>query len=154
MQLQPSSKCIGLIQEFEGCRLRAYQDSTGRWTIGYGHTFGVYPGLVITQEQAQTFLQNDAQNTGALVSKYITVPVNQNQFDALVSFTYNLGIVRFAGSTLLEKLNMGDYDGAAQEFARWNEAGGVVQPGLVSRRAAERTLFLSIPSENAAGGVA
>jgi lysozyme len=134
---------MGLIQNFEGCRLRAYQDAAGKWTIGYGHTFGVYPGLVITESQADAFLQTDVQNTATLVEKYITVPVNQNQFDALVSFTYNVGIVRFAGSTLLVKLNMGDYDGAAQEFARWNEAGGIVLDGLVHRRAAERTLFLS-----------
>lgn len=151
--MQPSQKCIGLIQEFEGCQLHAYQDSVGKWTVGYGHTFGVYQGLVITQAQAESFLQSDVQKTATLVAPYIKVPVNQNQFDALVSFTYNLGIVRFAGSTLLEKLNMGDYDGAAQEFARWNEAGGVVLAGLVSRRAAERTLFLT-PSDDAAGGVA
>ena len=141
--MNPSQKCISLIQGFEGCRLRSYQDSVGKWTIGYGHTFGVYPGLVITEAQADAFLQTDVQNTATLVEKYITVPVNQNQFDALVSFTYNVGIVRFAGSTLLMKLNMGDYDGAAQEFRRWNEAGGIVLDGLVHRRVAEQTLFLS-----------
>lgn len=148
--MQPSQKCMGLIQNFEGCRLRAYQDSVGKWSIGYGHTFGVYPGLVITEAQADAFLQTDVQNTATLVEKYITAPVNQNQFDALVSFTYNVGIVRFAGSTLLVKLNMGDYDGAAQEFARWNEAGGIVLDGLVHRRAAERTLFLSPTTGNSA----
>jgi lysozyme len=143
MSMQPSPKCIALIQEFEGCQLKAYQDTKGKWTIGYGHTFGVYPGLSITQNQANTFLQNDAQNTASLVSKYVTSTLNQNQFDALVSFTFNEGIVRLAGSTLLELVNAGDFRGAASEFAKWDLSGSIVEPGLVRRRAAERALFLS-----------
>jgi lysozyme len=141
--MQPSPKCIALIQEFEGCELKAYQDSTGRWTIGYGHTFGVYQGLSISQAQANTFLTADVQNTSAQVTKYVTGTINQNQFDALVSFTFNEGIVRLAGSTLLALVNQGDFLGAAGEFAKWNEAGGVIVPGLERRRAAERALFES-----------
>lgn len=141
--MQPSPKCIALIQEFEGCELKAYQDSTGRWTIGYGHTFGVSPGMTITQAQANTFLQSDAQNAGTLTQKYVTVTLNQNQFDALVSFTFNEGIVRLAGSTMLGLINAGNFLGAANEFPKWDLADGVIEPGLVRRRAAERTLFLS-----------
>lgn len=143
MTMQPSPKCIALIQEFEGCKLKAYQDTKGKWTIGYGHTFGVYPGLSITQNQANTFLQDDAQNAASLVSKYVTSTLNQNQFDALVSFSFNEGIVRLAGSTLLELVNAGDFRGAAAEFAKWDLSGSVIEPGLVRRRAAERALFLS-----------
>ena len=143
MSMQPSPKCIALIQAFEGCKLQAYQDTGGKWTVGYGHTFGVYQGLTITQNQANTFLQADAQNTASLVSKYVKATINQNQFDALVSFTFNEGIVRLAGSTLLALVNAGDFRGAAAEFAKWDIAAGSVEPGLVRRRAAERALFLS-----------
>ncbi|GLQ96455.1 lysozyme [Dyella mobilis] len=148
--MQPSSKCIGLIQEFEGCELRAYQDQGGKWTIGYGHTFGVYPGLVITQAQADAFLQSDSQNVAIQIASYVKVPLTQGQFDALTSITFNEGIGRISGSTLMEKLNMGDYQGASGEFARWNLVQGVVDPGLVRRRAAERALFLSADDGSAA----
>lgn len=140
--MQPSQNCLNLIMRFEGCRLVAYQDQGGRWTIGYGHTFGVSDGLTITQAQANTFLQADAGNVAALVSKYLTAPPSQNQFDALVSLAYNIGPTRFAGSTLLRLFNAGDVLGAAGQFRFWNLVDGQVDTGLVNRRAAERALFV------------
>lgn len=144
--MQPSQAALDLIKEFEGCELSAYQDQGGRWTIGYGHTSGVHQGLTISQAQADTFLYADVQNIAAQISKYIKVPVSQNQFDAMVSLAYNIGPSRFAGSTLLRLLNAGDVLGAANQFRYWNMVAGQVSPGLVNRRAAERTLFVSTNS--------
>lgn len=142
--MEISKKGIDLIKEFEGCRLEAYQDAVGVWTIGYGHTHAVKAGDIITGEQADSFLREDAQVAEITVDGAVKVPLNQNQFDALVSFTFNLGVKNFVGSTLLEKLNEGDNQGAADEFLKWHNAGGKMLPGLLRRRAAERELFLSV----------
>ena len=134
---------IDLIKQFEGQRLTAYQDIVGVWTIGYGHTGpDVKPGLNITQQQAEQLLINDLARFARDVNDLVTVQINQNQFDALVSFAYNLGVGALQKSTLLRLLNAGSYQPAADEFPRWNRAGGNVVAGLTRRRAAERQLFL------------
>lgn len=142
MSFITSQKGIDLIKSFEGCRLTAYQDSVGVWTIGYGHTAGVYQGMKITEEQAESYLRSDLSTSESAVNNYVTYAINQNQFDALVSFTFNLGSGSLKNSTLLKKLNAGDIEGAANEFDKWVYAGGVALEGLVKRRAAEKELFL------------
>ncbi|MGR2682942.1 lysozyme [Chromobacterium haemolyticum] len=138
-----SANGIKLIQQFEGLRLKAYQDAVGVWTIGYGHTGpDVTPGLVITQAQADALLARDLSRFETGVTRLVQVPLHQNQFDALVSFSYNLGLGSLQNSTLLRLLNQRDYAGAAAQFPRWNKAGGKVLPGLTRRRAAEQALFL------------
>ena len=130
-----------LLKFFEGCELVAYQDSVGVWTIGYGHTKGVKPGMTITQEEAEQMLESELVEYEGYVTKYVTVPLTQNQFDALVVWVYNLGPTNFRNSTLLKKLNSGDYTAAGKEIERWNKAGGKVLNGLVKRREAEANLF-------------
>ncbi|WP_431612921.1 lysozyme [Enterobacter chengduensis] len=146
--MQTSEKGIALIKEFEGCRLTAYQDSVGVWTIGYGWTQPVdgkpiRAGMTIKQETAERLLKTGLVSYESDVSRLVKVGLTQGQFDALVSFTYNLGARSLSTSTLLRKLNAGDYAGAANEFQRWNKAGGKVLNGLSRRREAERALFLS-----------
>ncbi|WP_100246789.1 lysozyme [Enterobacter kobei] len=146
--MQTSDKGIALIKEFEGCKLTAYQDSVGVWTIGYGWTKPVdgkpiRAGMTIKQETAERLLKTGLVSYENDVSRLVKVDLTQGQFDALVSFTYNLGARSLSTSTLLRKLNAGDYAGAADEFLRWNKAGGKVLNGLTRRREAERALFLS-----------
>ena len=130
-----------LLKYFEGCKLTAYQDSVGVWTIGYGHTKGVYDGMTITQEEAEQMLLTELEEYEGYVEKYVTVPLTQNQFDALVVWVYNLGPTNFRNSTLLKELNSVDYTAAGKEINRWNKAGGKVLAGLVKRREAEAQLF-------------
>ena len=147
--MQISARGLKLIADFEGLRLKAYPDpGTGNepWTIGYGTT--VYPdgrkvkkGDVITQEQALDYLKQDVKKFATSVTQVVTVPLNQNRFDALVSFTYNLGAGALARSSLLRKLNAREYKAAAAEFDKWVYAAGRILPGLVNRRKAERELF-------------
>ncbi|ELN9580822.1 lysozyme [Enterobacter kobei] len=146
--MQTSDKGIALIKQFEGCKLTAYQDSVGVWTIGYGWTQPVdgkpiRAGMTIKQETAERLLKTGLVSYESDVSRLVKVGLTQGQFDALVSFTYNLGSKSLSTSTLLRKLNAGDYAGAADEFLRWNKAGGKVLNGLTRRREAERALFLS-----------
>lgn len=146
--MQTSDKGIALIKQFEGCKLTAYQDSVGVWTIGYGWTQPVdgkpiRAGMTIKQETAERLLKTGLVSYESGVSRLVKVGLTQGQFDALVSFTYNLGSRSLSTSTLLRKLNAGDYAGAADEFLRWNKAGGKVLNGLTRRREAERALFLS-----------
>jgi lysozyme len=148
--MQISESGLGLIAKFEGLRLSAYPDpGTGDepWTIGYGTT--IYPnghkvrkGHVVTRAEALEYLQHDTKKFADSVNRLVKVPLNQNQFDALVSFTYNIGEGALQRSTLLRKLNSGDYRSAANEFGKWVNAGGKELDGLVIRRAAERDLFL------------
>jgi lysozyme len=130
-----------ILKYFEGCRLEAYQDSVGVWTIGYGHTKGVLEGMTITQEGAEQLLQTELEEYEGYIEKYVTVPLTQNQFDALVCWVYNLGPTNFKNSTLLKELNSGNYTAAGKEITRWNKAGGKVLAGLVRRREAEAKLF-------------
>mgnify|MGYP003366972558 CR=1 FL=1 len=134
---------LELIKEFEGLRLTAYLCPAQVWTIGYGHTAGVRQGDVIIEAQADAFLRHDLAASELAVGRRVTALLNQNQFDALVSFTFNLGAGNLSRSSLLQKLNAGDYAGAAEEFLRWNRAGGKPLAGLSRRRAAERALFLT-----------
>jgi lysozyme len=132
---------MNLIKSFEGCQLHSYQDVGGVWTIGFGHTAGVRANDTINQQQADSLLLSDVESFGHAVSDLVKVPINQYQFDSLVSFCYNVGIHALATSTLLQKLNRGDYSGAANEFSQWVHAGGKVVQGLVTRRKAEQALF-------------
>lgn len=133
---------IDLIKSFEGCRLTAYKDAVGVWTIGYGSTGShVHEGLKITQEQAEVLLKQDLKRFIDGVNACVKVPITQNMFDALVSFSFNLGVGSLKTSTLLSKLNKKDYKGASVEFVRWNKAGGKVLAGLTRRRNAEKNLF-------------
>ena len=130
-----------ILKYFEGCKLTAYQDSVGVWTIGYGHTKGVYDGMTITQDQAEQMLLSELEEYEGYIKDMVTVPLTQNQFDALVVWVYNLGPTNFRNSTLLKELNAGNYNAAGQEITRWNKAGGKVLAGLVKRREAEAQLF-------------
>lgn len=136
-----SQKGLDHIKSFEGLRLRAYRDPVGVWTIGYGHTGGVKPGQVISRERAEQLLRSDTGWAQDAVRRNVKVPLSQGQFDALTSFTFNLGAGALASSTLLKKLNAGDYAGAQKEFGRWVHAGGEVLQGLVRRRASEAKMF-------------
>lgn len=146
--MQISNKGIALIKQFEGLDLKAYQDSVGVWTIGYGWTQPVdgkpvKAGMVIDLATAERLLKTGLVGYENDVLKLVRVKLTQGQFDALVSFAYNLGLRALSTSTLLKKLNAGDYKGATDEFLRWNKAGGKVLNGLTRRREAERALFLS-----------
>lgn len=140
MKTSPAGRA--LIHGFEGCKLQAYQDGADVWTIGMGHTRGVKKGMVCNIEQAQIWLVEDLEDAEADVERLVTVPLNQNQFDALVSFVFNLGGTKLAGSTLLKHLNAGRYKEAAGQFKLWKLVAGKPSNGLVRRRAAETDLFL------------
>lgn len=140
MQYSPDG--LELTKEFEGLRLEAYQDSASVWTIGYGHVGGVSPGMSITPLRAQALLLNDLVSAEKIVNLYVSPQLSQCEFDALVDFVFNVGSGHFLGSTLLKKLNAGDFTGAAQEFLRWDIAGGVKSAGLLRRRQAELAEFM------------
>lgn len=137
-----SEKGLSLIKESEGLRQKAYLDSVGVPTIGFGHTKGVKLGQEITYSQAVEYLKEDLREAEQAVLRLVKVQLSQGQFDALVSFVFNLGAGAFAKSTLLKKLNARDYSGAANEFGKWVNAGGRPLKGLITRREGERRLFL------------
>lgn len=145
---QINKATIELVKRFEGLRLNPYLCPANVPTIGYGTT--VYPNgkkvslkdPPITEEKAEEYLLHDLQEFAKGVAELVTVPLNENQFGALVSFSYNVGTNALKNSTLLRRLNSGDYAGAAEQFLRWVYGGGKVLPGLVKRREAERSLFL------------
>ncbi len=141
MNGSPQYTGIGLTEQFEGCRLVAYQDSNGVWTIGYGHTEGVTAGTTCTLAQAQAWLAEDTQWAVASVQRLVTVALTQNEFNALVDFVFNVGAGNFAASTLLDDLNQGEYALAADQFLVWDRAGGEVVAGLLRRRVAEQGEF-------------
>lgn len=141
--MEYSKNGLKLTEQMEGVRLVAYQDQVGVWTIGDGHTKDVKEGDTCTKEQAEQWLLEDVQEAVDAVNRLVTVDLTQNQFDALVDFTFNLGSGNLAHSTLLKLLNSGDYAGAAQHFKDWDRAGGVVRSGLLRRRLAEADLFSS-----------
>lgn len=141
-----SQKGIELIKQFEGYSSKAYPDpATGGapWTIGYGTTKGVKPGMVITAQQAEKMLRDDVAKFESGVSSLITAPTTQGQFDAMVSLAYNIGLGNFGKSTLLKKHNARCYTCAADQFRVWNRANGKVMNGLTKRRAAERQVYMS-----------
>lgn len=138
-----SLKGLALIKTYEGLRTNAYLCPANVWTIGYGHTLTTKPGMMISHQDAEKLLERDLERFEKAVIKNVTVPLTQNQFDALVSFTFNVGIGAFKTSTLLSYLNRKDYSGAAEQFLRWTRAGKQILPGLVKRRKDEFKLFLS-----------
>ena len=138
---------VDLICDFEGKRLVAYDDGVGVWTIGFGTT--VYPsgvkvkkGDTCTEAQAKSYMAHDLKKFEQAVNGAVNIPLNQNQFDALVSLAYNIGTGAFNKSTLVKKLNAGDISGAADQFDVWINAGGKRMQGLVNRRSKEKLLFL------------
>ncbi len=139
--MKTSQKGIDLIKHFEGCELNAYKCPAGVWTIGYGHIKGVQEGDVITEQQADEMLVEELNEYENYINTLVTVPLNQNQYDALVSWVYNLGSSNLNSSTLLKVLNSGDYAGVPEQIMRWNKAGGKVLEGLTRRRQAEADLF-------------
>lgn len=144
--MKTSQAGIDLIKRFEGLELTAYPDpGTGGepWTIGYGHTGNVKPGDTVTEAEAEEILRQDLEKFEDCVNAYISVPLTQAQFDALVSFAFNVGCGALKSSTLLRLLNNGDYEAAEAQFGRWNKAAGRVLAGLTRRREAERDLFQS-----------
>jgi GH24 family phage-related lysozyme (muramidase) len=140
--MKTSSAGINLIKKYEGCRLTAYKCPANVYTIGYGHTKGVKQGMKITKAQAEAYLKQDLVTYENAVNKYVKVPINQNQFDALVSFSFNCGTGALKTSTLLRELNKKDYSGAAKQFLKWNKSNGKVLNGLTKRRKEERELFM------------
>lgn len=138
-----NDKGLELIKKFEGCKLRAYKDIGGIPTIGYGHTGDeVFIGKIISQDEAEELLKDDLYHFEYGVQVKLKAPVTDNQFSALVSLAYNIGLGNFYKSTLIKKLNDEDYQGASDEFLRWNRVQGKVIQGLTNRRKAERDLFL------------
>ena len=133
---------LALIKKFEGCELEAYQCSAGVWTIGYGHTKGVQKGDVWSQNHAEHMLEVELEEFEEYINDYVTVNLSQNQFDALVSWVYNLGPANLKASTMLKVLNSSDYEGVPAQIKRWNKAGGKVLQGLIRRREAEALLFI------------
>jgi lysozyme len=160
--LKPSQACINLVKHFEGLHkltkdgmVEAYRCPAGVWTIGYGSTKGVKRGMKITKERAEELLMEELVEYGSYVNQYVKVPLTQARYDALTSFVFNLGPGNFRKSTLLKKINVGDFEGATLEFSKWNKArvDGVLQPlaGLTRRRTAEAALFAMDASVGADG---
>lgn len=134
-----------IIERFEGCELKAYKCPAGVWTIGFGHTGDVERGQVITRHQAEAILEYDLQRFEEAVGK-ICPKSTGPQFSAMVSLCFNIGIDAFKKSRLVKKHTAGAYLATAEEFGRWIHGGGKVLPGLVKRRAAEKALYLQVPS--------
>ena len=147
-----SQEGIDLVKRFEGLHklkddgmVHAYRCPAGKWTISWGHCKGVRSGMKVTMAQSEQFLSDDLEEHGKIVKKYVNVPLTQSQYDALTSFVFNLGGGNFRSSTLLKKLNMGDYDAVPEQIMRWNKArvDGKLTAlrGLTRRRAAEAAIF-------------
>ena len=134
---------LELIKSFEGCRLNAYLDAVGIPTIGYGSTKDVNIGDTITQDEAETLLHQDLIRFEKCINEYVNVDLDQNEYDALICFAFNVGCNAVKNSTLLKLLNSGDFAGAGQQFKRWDKAGGKPLAGLTRRRQAESELFLA-----------
>jgi lysozyme len=135
---------LNLIKSFEGCKLQAYQDQKGIWTIGFGCTHHVAQGLCISQDEADERLKEDIQSTVEIVRNYILPhQINDNQFSACVCLAFNIGVGNFRTSTCLNCIKMGNLNDAANAILAWNKVNGEVDPGLARRREAEKALFLS-----------
>tara|TARA_R100001443_G_scaffold24308_1_gene36604 strand:- start:6788 stop:7231 length:444 start_codon:yes stop_codon:yes gene_type:complete len=143
-----SQEGIALIKKFEGCKLEAYQDSVGVWTIGYGHTKDVKEGDKINQDEAENLLTEEMPEYEGYIEDLVKVSLSQCEFDALCSWVYNLGPTNLKESTLLQVLNEGKYNEVPTQIKRWNKAGGQVLEGLVRRREAEALLFQAKEWEN------
>jgi len=142
-KFQYSAAGLAMTKSFEGLRLTAYQDVAGVWTIGYGSTIPtVHPGEAITEQEAEQRLAVDMATAISVVNELVTVVITQGQFDAMVDFCFNVGQGNYRNSTLLHKVNGGDFAGAAAQFPLWDKAGGAVLEGLLRRRKAEATMFM------------
>ena len=142
--MKVSKKGINLIKKYEGCKLESYLCPAQVLTIGYGHTGSdVKRNMKITEQEAEKLLQKDLERFEIGVLKSVKVNLTQNQFDSLVSFSYNCGLGNLQSSTLLKLLNLGDKQSAAKEFVKWCKANGKVLDGLLKRRLEEQKLFLS-----------
>lgn len=138
----PSQKCIDLVKYFEGFEDKAYLCPANVWTIGYGRTRNVKEGDIVSEPQAERDLQEELIEFGEQVHRVVDSELTQQEFDALTSWTYNLGVGNLQSSTLLKKLNAGDKDSVPSEMLRWNKAAGKVLAGLTKRRQAEADLWL------------
>jgi lysozyme len=139
-----SDKGLKLIKDFEGLKLTSYLCPANVWTIGYGSTGPhVKQGMTITEKEAEDLLKDDVKRFEECVTDAVEVDLTQDEFDALVSFSFNVGCGAFMGSTLLRLLNAGNKQAAAQQFPRWNKAAGQVLAGLTRRREAEKALYLA-----------
>ncbi len=136
-----SQEGLALIKKFEGLELKAYNCAAGVLTIGYGHTAGVQEDDVWSEEYANEQLEKDMEEYAGYINDLVTCKLSQNQFDALVSWVYNLGPANLKASTLLKRLNAEDYADVPSQIKRWNKAGGKVLEGLIRRREAEALLF-------------
>jgi lysozyme len=130
-----------LIRQFEGCELESYRCAADVATLGYGHTHGVKDGDSCTKEEANQMLADDLEEFEGYVDKYVEVDLSQNQFDALVAWTFNLGPANLKSSTMLKVLNEGKHEKVPSEMKRWNKAGGKTLEGLIRRREAESLLW-------------
>ena len=139
--MQLSKTGIELLKHFEGCELKAYQDSVGVWTIGYGHTKGIYEGLEITQSEAEKMLVDELPEYEGYITDKVVPILQQHEFDALVCWVYNLGPTNLSSSTMLKKLNAGEFKEVPFQMKRWDKAGGQPLLGLTRRRNAEALLF-------------
>lgn len=140
-----SGNGLALTENFEGCRLAAYQDAVGIWTIGYGHIQEVHGGMTCTQQQAEEWLLEDVAACVDWLNAHVVphVALTQGEFDALVDFSFNLGLHALAGSTLLKDVLANKMELAAAEFEKWDKAGGKVVAGLLRRRLAEKQEFIA-----------
>jgi len=136
-----SQEGLSLIKKFEGCELEAYKCAADVWTIGYGSTKGVKEGDTVSQEEADKLLLHEMEEYEGYINDMVNVDLEQNQFDAMVSWVFNLGPANLKTSTLLKVLNAKDYEGVPAQIKRWNKAGGKVLQGLIRRREAESLLF-------------
>jgi lysozyme len=139
--MKTSKDGLQLIKDFEGLELNAYKCAAGVWTIGYGHIKGVQEGMSISEARANEMLNEELTEYENYINKGVTVPLSQCQFDAMVSWVYNLCNGNLTSSTLLKVLNSGDYAGVPAQMLRWNKAGGKVLAGLTRRRQAEADMF-------------
>lgn len=147
--MRVSGAGLNLIKQFEGLRLKAYKCPAGVWTIGYGHTAAagapiVTPGMTISEDEAYAILHDDLIQYEQAVANLVKVLLTQSQFDALVDFAYNVGPAALAKSTLLKRLNAGQYDAVPTELMKWTKAGGKEMPGLVRRRRAEAAMWRGV----------
>lgn len=143
--MKVSNKAIEIIKKYEGLELTVYRCPAGILTIGYGHTKTAEPGMTINKEMAELLLKQDLNDFEKAINELVKVPLTQNQFDALISFVFNIGTDKFKNSTLLKKINEGNYKEAANEFLKWTKSrqpGGLKDlPGLIKRRNDEKKLF-------------
>lgn len=140
--MKTSQNGIDLIKYYEGLKLQAYKNTDDVWTIGYGHTFTVFPGMEITEQEAEELLRDDVSWAEDAVNKNVTVELNQSQFDALVSFTFNLGETNLRRSTLIQMVNKEKHTLVPKELTKWVYRGKQPMKGLARRRIREAELYL------------